>query len=271
MDSFVAHSSPDSAPAFNYQKACRYGQMLYNINDFYIGRSFDLYGEHAEQDMEILRQIVREGDVVLDLGANIGGHTLFFARQVGSKGAVLAFEPQRLIYYTLCANVALNSLTNVWCFQQAVGAAAGTINVPLLDPSRPINFGGVELGRWPEGERVSVITIDSLDLPRCNLMKVDVEGMEKDVLRGALGLLDRCKPMLYVENDRQGHIDDLVRYIDELGYTMYWHITPLYNPNNYFCNPENIFDTAGSFNMLCIHKSNPWTIQGREPIQVPRG
>ena len=58
---------------------------------------------------------------------------------------MIAFEPQRLVFQLLCANVALNSLANVICLQQAIAKEPGFINVPLLDPTMPGNFGGLSI------------------------------------------------------------------------------------------------------------------------------
>ena len=110
-------------------KHCRYGPMLYLANDLYVGRSLDRYGEWSEAEMELLRQVVRPGNVVLDIGANVGTHTIFLAQTVGPEGAVLAFEPQRMVFQILCANVALNGLPNVYTHHAAVGRRPGNIRV----------------------------------------------------------------------------------------------------------------------------------------------
>lgn len=254
---------------FNRLKDCRHGRMLYNVNDIYIGRSLELYGEYSEGEMEILRQVLRPGDVVMDIGANIGTHTVFFARVVGPGGAVLAFEPQRLVFQTLCANVALNSLVNVWCHNAAIGENTGTIIVPTLDPWTPNNFGGLALGMHPAGDPVPLLRADSIPLPRCRLMKIDVEGMELPVLRGAAGIIERHKPILYVENDRAERSRELVRHIASLGYELYWHTPPLFNPSNYLRNPTNVFGDTASFNMLCVHRSLKHDLRGFRPVEVP--
>src|SRR5258707_14359705 len=114
-----------AAITFNHLKACRYGHMLYNIHDVYVGRSLDLYGEFSEGEVGLFRQLVKPGDLVLDVGANIGTHTLFFSQRIGATGRVLAFEPQRIVFQTLCANLAINSATNVWCYPHAVGGEPG--------------------------------------------------------------------------------------------------------------------------------------------------
>jgi FkbM family methyltransferase len=258
-----------AAVTFNRQKACRYGQMLYNVNDMYVGRSLDLYGEFSEAEVELFRRLVRPGDLVLDIGANIGAHTVFFSRQVGPAGRVLAFEPQRVVFQTLCANIALASALNVSCNHNAVGPERGQINVPVLDYARENNFGGLSLG-GTNGDVVPVLTIDSLDLPRCNFMKIDVEGMERAVLAGARGTIARFKPVLYVENDRAERSRELIRFIDGLGYAMYWHKPPLYNPRNFFGNPTNVFGQVISANMLCVHRSMSLRVPGFE-IAEPAG
>lgn len=258
----------DTPASFNRLKDCRYGRMLYNANDMYVGRSLDLYGEFSEGEVEIFRRIVRPGDAVFDVGSNIGAHSVFLARAVGSQGAVFAFEPQRLVYQTLCANAALNSLPNVWCLNCAAGESPGAIRVPTLNPWVTNNFGGLgleeqELG----GEPVPVVRLDSVQVRSCRLIKIDVEGMELAALKGATGLIEKFAPFLYVENDRKDKSDELVRFIHSLGYELFWHHAPLYNPENFLKNPENVFGRTVSINMLCMR---PGTYTGEMPLpRVP--
>ncbi len=243
--------------------------MLYNINDTYIGRSLDLYGEYSEGEVELFRQLIQPGQVVVEAGANIGSHTIALAQQVGPNGLVIAFEPQRILFQTLCANLALNSIPNVYCFNNAVGATPGSVLIPHFNYWKEGNFGGVSLGEYQSGEPVPVVTLDSCNLPRCNLLKADVEGMEQQVLQGAAGLIARLKPILYVENDRKDKQPSLIRYIDSLGYNMYWH-TPLYfSPTNFLGNQENVFPNIASMNMLCLPKELPQNVAGLEPVRVP--
>jgi len=168
----------------NKIKDCRHGRFTYLPNDAYIGRSLDVYGEYCEGEIDIFRQLLRPGDVAMDVGANIGALTVGMARTVQSAGAVVAFEPQRTIYDILCNNLRLNAVTNVRALRQAVGSAPGVIRVPPLDYRQVDNCGGVALG-GPTGEEVDVVTIDSLGLPRLRILKIDVEGMEWEAVTGA--------------------------------------------------------------------------------------
>ncbi len=254
---------------FNKLAECRHGRMLFNGNDMFVGRSLDLYGEFSETEARLFGQMVRPGDVVVEVGANLGALTLPIARLVGPQGMVVAYEPQRLVFQTLCANMALNSVTQAVCRQEAVGDAPGTLMVPQLNPSVVQNFGGLELGQAQQGESVPIVRLDDRPLPRCRLRKVDVEGMERAVLLGATETIRTHRPFLYVENDRQEKSADLLRTIAEFGYTIYPDTPPLYNPDNFRKNPENVFGNIASFNLLGVPPGNPIAIQGSEPIVVP--
>ena len=232
----------------------RWGLLAYQLADTVIGRSIKLYGEWAAEEIWLLGPYLDPGDVVIDVGANIGTHTVALAKRVGPAGAVHAFEPQRLSFQLLCANAALNGLTNVHCYQQGVGAAPGTARVPLPDLERGSNVGRFALGQAQEGEAVPVVTLDSLDLPAVKLIKIDVEGMEADVVRGARALISRTYPVLFVENNIPEKSAELIRSIQDLGYRCWWQLASYYNPKNFFSNPTNIFASVDrpEINLLCL-------------------
>ena len=232
------------------------GYFLYNIHDRYIGASIAKYGEYSGLEAGFFRRLCATGDVVIEVGANIGAHTVGIAKAVGPSGRVLAFEPQRIVFQMLCANIALNCLANVDCHHAAVGAMHGSITVPEVDFSSPNNFGAVTLLETVQGLEVPCITLDGLrPVSRVNLLKIDVEGMEFDVIKGGMELIGEFKPFLYVENDQPGKSEALMRLIDSMGYRMHWDCPPLFNPKNYYGEKENIFGSAGSFNLFCVHRS----------------
>jgi FkbM family methyltransferase len=237
---------------FNVLTSTRYGTLLCSQNDVYVGGSLLRYGEFSELEVEFLRPYLEPGAVVLDIGANIGALTIPFATLVGPKGVVIAFEPQRLCFQALNANVALNSLTNVVTFQRALGAEMGVLRVPLTDPHMRNNFGGLELSADANGEHVEVWTIDDMGLPAASLCKIDVEGMETQVLQGARGYIAEHKPALYLEADRQEKKAELMALLDELEYTAYGHNPKLYNPDNWRGDKDNIFGEIASINLLAL-------------------
>lgn len=258
-----------NAPAGLRLRQCRYGTMLYRLNDTFIGRSLELYGEMGEQEVRALCSLVRPGDVVLEVGANIGTNVVPLARRVGSGGFVIAFEPQRRIHQILCANVALNGLPNVLALWAAAGAAEGAIRLPAIDYETRGNSGGVSLSAEGEGERVPVMTIDGLELKSCRLMKIDVEGMEIDVLRGAARTIERLQPRLYVENDRREKSPALITHLTGLGYRCHWHFPRLFNRENFRGHAENVFGDIVSVNMLCLPPGDPLDVGGLRPVSGP--
>ncbi len=244
----------------------RHGWLLVNNYDIYIGKSIRMLGEFSEGEVNLFTQVLKPGAFIVEAGANIGAHTVPLAKLAGNQGYVWAFEPQRVVFQLLCANVALNSLTNVFTFHAAVGDQPGQLLVPRIDYSQENNFGGLGLEGRTQGEPVSVITIDSLKLPKLDLLKADVEGMERQVLMGASETIERCRPLLYVENDRAENSEKLLAQMQAMGYTGYAHYPPMFNPSNYLGCTENPFGNIVSANVLAIHSSFAANIQGLQRL-----
>ena len=242
---------------FNKLIEARHGTILYNKNDIYIGKSIEKYGEFSYLEAKIFEQICKAGDIVIEVGANIGAHTLYLSKLVGN-GFVFAFEPQRLVFQNLCANLALNSISNVFAYQEAVSNENGTIIIPECNFKENNNFGGINIENTKNGTTVNKQKLDNFlnKIDRLKLLKIDVEGMEISVIKGASELIKKFRPMIYVENDRQEHSKELIELLWSLDYKMYWHLPKLYNKNNFFCQEDNIFGNIVSVNMLCLHKDS---------------
>ncbi len=238
--------------SFNRMKRCRHGYMLYNPRDQLLGRSLDRYGEYSEGEVAVFGQVVKPGSVVVEVGAGIGAHTLFFARAAGQGGVVVAFEPQRLLFQTLCGNVAVNGFTNVICRHAAVGAERGLFKVPVLDPWREQDFGALELDKHDHGDWVDVIAIDDMNLTTVHFIRIDVQGKEADVIAGARQTITTHRPILYVQNGKPENADRLMVELTALGYQAHPHEPPLYNPDNFSRNGENVFGDALSKNLFCV-------------------
>jgi FkbM family methyltransferase len=158
-----------------------------------------------------LRSVLRRGDVVADVGANIGYFTLLAARLVGSAGRVYAVEPSPGTYAALLDNIGRNGLGNVTPVQAAAGAEAG--EATLRDVVEGTNRGASSLRSDPErgwGVRKAVaVTVPMLPLadivlaeewPSLRVVKIDVEGFEADVVRGLVPILDAGhRPAVLVE------------------------------------------------------------------------
>jgi len=246
----------------------KYGLMICNKYDKYVGQSLIKYGEYSDEEVNLFKGFCEKGDSVIEVGANVGAHTLPLSKIVGEKGKIFAFEPQRIIFQSLCANISLNTLSNVFCFQKAASSKKTKLFTPLTNYNREGNFGGISMKK--KGiEEVEVIILDKfLELDSLKLLKIDVEGMELEVLKGAKKIIKQFNPFIFVENDRFEKHKNLVTFINDLGYDMYWCITPLYNKGNFFKKKKNIFGNLVSSNMLCIPKSINMKLSNFELVNV---
>lgn len=249
---------PDTDPqSFNELTICRGGPMVYNRHDIYVGGSLKKYGEFSVGEQDLFQRVVTPGSFIVEVGANIGAHTVELSRLAGPDGEVHVFEPQRIVFQTLCANLALNQCTNVHAWQAAVGAEPATIMVPAPDPSIRANFGGVSIRNVSAGEPVQLITLDSFDFPACHFLKVDVEGMEPEVVKGARKTIETYRPLMYLENDRDERSEELLSLVLGMEYAVYWHLPRLFNPTNFAGDGEDIFPGIVSVNIFCVPGETP--------------
>lgn len=207
----------------------RWGPMLMPPYDVYLSQAMIRFGEYAPAEFATWRPYIPDGATVVDVGANIGAHTLAFAEAVGASGSVIAVEPQWEIYAMLCGSIALCGARNTrarWC---ALGADRGSVIVPPINYDAQGNFGGVELANVKGGEPVPRGPLDDWNLPRVDFLKIDVEGMELDVLRGAGHTIKRCRPVLSVEADREPQVPALLEWLRTHEYAAWWH-KPLLGP-----------------------------------------
>ncbi|WP_205836031.1 FkbM family methyltransferase [Asaia bogorensis] len=244
----------------------RYGPMLANKCDYYIGQALLRYGEYGEAELQLMRLFMREGGTVVEIGGNNGSQTVGLAKSARETGAdVVVFEPQPFLFQNLCANLALNALDNVVAWPFACGAERGTVGFDRPDYKRLGNFGGVSMTRDSKAGQVKVpcIRADSmLEDKHVTIMKIDVEGFELEALKGASETISRCRPVLYVENDRPAQSPALVEHLWTEGYRLWWHLVPLFNPGNFRQDSANIYGRTVSCNMLCLPCEFEVQVQG---------
>ncbi|HEY3800361.1 MAG TPA: FkbM family methyltransferase [Caulobacteraceae bacterium] len=189
-----------------------YGRMIVNRHDNHRVANLVRSGRaHDHREIELLAHCVAlwggQG-VVLDVGANVGTHTLALAAVIGPGRQVHAFEPQRAIFHMLAGSVALNGRVNVRCHNIALGERDGDIALPGIDYTAPQNFGAVSFAAAPPPrpgwDSVPIRRLDGLGFQDVALIKIDVEGMEMRVLDGAAETIQRTRPLIYIEHS---HVD----------------------------------------------------------------
>jgi FkbM family methyltransferase len=230
----------------------RWGTCHFFDQDEYIGKSISNYGEYNPDETEFIIALAKKAGkdkLVLDIGANIGA----IAQALAYSGfTVEAFEPQPEVCDVLQQNFKGR------CHNVALGDKRGTTQMPRLDYSGRFNFGGVScdsISQVNGSIPVPVETVDAYQFKNVGLRKIDVEGYEELVLRGAVETINRCNPILYLEDDRKEKSASLHAFLRSLGYAFEPHNPPLYREKNFFGKGENIWGkNYVSKNIVCYRR-----------------
>lgn len=218
----------------------KHGLMMVRQGSDLISNYLVQKGEYEWHVVDICRLLAGRHDngYVLDIGANMGTVTVPLAKLL-PKYTIRAFEPQRAVYYQLCGNVALNDIDNVEVRQLAVGSESRHIYLDMPDYKTNNNIGAWSMDpevreKSPEGraggamQPVKMERLDDMHFSEpIRLIKIDVEGMELDVLRGAFYLLDHHKypPLVYESWECydwfKPRAEELEAHVMSLGYKTY--------------------------------------------------
>lgn len=235
----------------------RYGQMHLLGQDSIVSESLALYGEWAQREIDFLARFIAPGSTVLDIGAFIGTHTLAFSALVGEHGTVIAFEPRAEAFDLLSRNVQENHRANVRLRQQGVCDAPASIELHRIPPDALTNFAGLALdddGGSASGlaYEVPLVTVDSLALATVGLLKIDVEGMEKQVLDGARETIASFKPAVFAEANSISAGLKILDWCQANSYECLGHLTDAFNPNNFNGEARSIFEGGKELNLLLL-------------------
>ena len=223
-------------PTAIHKTNTRYGEMSYYDEDPTIGRCLELYGEYTHVEILFMQYFTDVGSCVVDVGANIGTHTLGVCETVGH---VIAIEPDPGNHKLLLKNT--EGRENVTCMNIAISNCQGRTDTRF-------NYGKSKLRH---GSTIPYTTIDMLDLP-ANLIKIDVEGMELPVLQGASNTIDTHRPILLVEMQDVTTYSKTFDYLKLKDYYMYWLPVSTYHAENFKGNTEDVFGPKhGVINWLC--------------------
>ena len=159
--------------------------------DFVVSKDF------YKPELLAMRRLVKEGDLVVDVGANVGTFSVFLSKEVGAKGRVHSFEPIRDTYWRLQENIALNRCENISPYCQAISNKKGTAIMNVFPEGHDAwnSFGKPKFDEIVpiSTEKVAINTLDKFtkkaNIKKIDFLKIDVEGYERDVLRGAKELL----------------------------------------------------------------------------------
>lgn len=190
---------------------------------------------YEEGEWRFISRFIKPGTVCFDIGANQGFHTILLSKQLKSQGKVYAFEPVAGELRKLRRNLLLNDCSNVALEGIAVGATDGVTDMTIcLDghgSRSSIQPPPAEVKARTRIEKVPIITLDSYaehkDIRQLDFVKVDVEGGERDVLRGGENVIKRFRPVMMIEmaditTERFGYpAADNYKFLESLGFTMF--------------------------------------------------
>ena len=200
---------------------------------------FIFLGNYEKETVSFITKYISYDDTVVDVGANIGFFTLIFSKLVGENGKVHSFEPSQREFLHLCENIGLNKCGNIFLNQLALSNSNGFSKMNVLSESKFGAFNSLRRishlkvqNEKVQTESVRTLTFDSYitlfseAVP--SLIKIDVEGFEKQVLEGMQFLLNTDNsPCLIIEicegthTDEAGSAQELIRYIESFGYHLY--------------------------------------------------
>lgn len=199
------------------------GVIAHAADESLASRSLMQYGEWAGEDQALLAALVGPGARVLEAGAGVGVHALALARLVGASGAVYAIEPRMRYFRLLCATAALNGLDQLHASDGA-RRFAQTGEIAMVD---------------------ALARLDCAQLPPLQLIKLDGGEEGAGVLQALAEPIARDRPWLFIENaDKEGSAA-LISRVFALDYRAWWHVTPYFNPGNYFRCDTDIFAALG--------------------------
>lgn len=152
-----------------------------------------IYGVYEKFETDFVMNVIKKGDVVVDVGANIGYYTLIFSKLVGESGKVFAFEPDPTNFLLLKKNIEINGYTNVILENKAVSNKCGNINLFLSKSNM-----GDHIVR-DTGENRNSVLVDSVSLDKyfqdyegkVNFIKMDIQGAEYEAIQGMTKILQK--------------------------------------------------------------------------------
>ncbi len=163
-----------------------------------------LFGTYELPTTNFVRRVLKSGNIVVDIGANIGYMTLFCSKYVGSQGKIYALEPEQRNYRALQDNIQINSITNVIPLQLAATAEETTLKLYLASDNHGAHSTIFNESRLTTTfEEIQGKPLDSIALAEnittIDLVKIDVEGAEYEVIQGMDTILKHQRPILVIE------------------------------------------------------------------------
>jgi len=209
--------------------------------DTFINECLEKYGHWEKPTMDICRSYLKSDSYVIEVGAHIGSHTVILS-DICKDGVVYSFELQKLIFQLLNANLLLNTCKNVYTYMEAASDENKIESIGEIDYQNMTKFnsglGSLNAVRQYQGYPINIISLDHKfsEIKKLDLIKIDAEGHEVPILKGAKKLIKKFKPLILTEfdvNNKQKIIDLLPEYkFEDVSYN--YELNNLEYPNLMF-------------------------------------
>ena len=230
-----------------FVQSCRYGEMKFANEPSIVVHSLLNYGEYAQAEMEIFARLLSKGSSAIDIGAQLGECTLGLAEVVGDSGQVFAFEANPDYFQWLKQNVERNALIQVQCHQAWVSDQSGLVSAWRLK-----SYDGLadtdDFAYWQQN--VESVCLDNLAFQRCDLIRINQAASECYILQGAVQLIKKYRPFIYIETYRELASIGLLQTLQALGYDWMIQRVPIFSAQNFSSNQKNIFQDRCLVNLL---------------------
>ena len=224
------------------------GEFLVYKNDNVISNALRLFGEYCHAEVDVMSVYLDENSHYLDIGTNIGYHAVAVHKETNCH--VLGFEPNPKHFAVATFN------SKDYDKIQLVNAAASNkrykFKMKDFDEKLAGNYGDIHKSDVGETE-VEAITVDELQIGRCHLMKIDVEGHEYETLEGAKLTISKFRPVIMYEAMEWDVWTKCYDFLDERKYKQYWvacRTKPV--AETYKKTEENPFGFSAVSNILCV-------------------
>lgn len=224
------------------------GNMVVYKNDTIVSNSLNLYGEYCDAEVQILCRYLDPTSLFVDVGTNIGYHALAINKQAGCP--VIGFEPHPNHFVVAALNC---NEKNIQLVHAAVGSTKGSITIKNFDPTVEGNFGDINVGDNIGDVEVKLVKLDDVKLPLCTAIKIDVEGYELEVLKGATKVIKQYRPIILYEAIDIKDWAACHKFLQDRKYKQYWvavknkPVAPTYKENE-----ADPFNNTGVTNILCV-------------------
>lgn len=226
----------------------RMGDFAVYTHDNIVSYAIRLYGEYCHAEVNVMCRYLKKESGYLDVGTNIGYHARAVQKQSGCD--VMGFEPNPNHFVVASYNCQGLPIQIV---NAAVGNHSGKTHIKNFVPDQIENFGNISIVE-SGGDEVELIMLDQLNITKCDLIKIDVEGFELQVLEGATRILEKFNPVVFYEAQEEELWPECWQFLEDRGYRQYWvacRNSPI-GVTHRKPDIDNPFGTSGVMNILAV-------------------